>query len=140
TYKDVLTVQPFGNSITKSNMTGANITEYLNSVAMFEVGSGAYAQFIGVSMTVDCSASTVDISDINGKGYDASATYSFTVPSYNAAGGDGYPILDPIKTGYVDAEVLYTYLKDKRTITPGEFTPTNNVVYSNSLSVNGCQL
>lgn len=140
TYKDVLTVQPFGNSITKSIMTGAEISEYLNTVATLQVGSGAYAQFTGLSMTVDCSANRVEISDINGKGYSDTATYSFTVPSYNAAGGDGYPKLDPVMTGYVDAEVLYSFLKEKSTITAGEFAPTNQVVYSNSLSVHGCQL
>ena len=120
-------------------MTGEKITEYLNSVATIQMGSGGYAQFIGVSMTVDCSAGTVDISDINGKGYDAKATYSFTVPSYNAAGGDGYPTLNPIKTGYVDAEVLYTFLKDKGNINLDEFTPNNNVIYTKSLSDNGCK-
>jgi 5'-nucleotidase/UDP-sugar diphosphatase len=140
TYKDVLTVQPFGNSITKSTMTGAKVSEYLKTIAIKQVGSGAYAQFVGLSMTVDCKAGTVDISDINGKGYDASATYSFTVPSYNAAGGDGYPKLKPVMTGYVDAEVLYTFLKNKGTINTGEFTPGNNVVYTNSLNMNGCQL
>lgn len=140
TYKDVLTVQPFGNSITKSVMTGAEITEYLNTVATLQIDSGAYAQFIGVSMTIDCAAGSVDISDINGKGYSETETYSFTVPSYNAAGGDGYPKLAPIMTGYVDAEVLYTYLKEKSTISSGEFTPVNNLVYTNSQSVHGCKL
>jgi len=139
-YKDVLTVQPFGNSITKSVMTGAQITQYLNTVATFQAGSGAYAQFIGVSMTVDCSAGSVSISDINGKGYSDTESYSFTVPSYNAAGGDGYPALDPIMTGYVDAEVLYSFLKEKKTIAVDEFSPTNKVNYINSSSVNGCQL
>lgn len=139
-YKDVLTVQPFGNSITKSVMTGTLITQYLNTVATFQAGSGAYAQFIGVSMTVDCTAGSVSISDINGKGYSDTESYSFTVPSYNAAGGDGYPALDPIMTGYVDAEVLYSFLKEKKTIAVDEFSPTNKVNYINSSSVNGCQL
>jgi len=140
TYKDVLTVQPFGNTITKSTMTGAEITEYLNVVANMQRGSGAYAQLTGVTMNVDCQAKTVDISDINGKGYDAASTYTFTVPSFNAAGGDGYPVLTPVMTGYVDAEVLYSYLKEKGSIAAGEFTPTGDVVYENSLSPLGCEL
>ncbi|MCP4323372.1 MAG: bifunctional UDP-sugar hydrolase/5'-nucleotidase [Psychromonas sp.] len=140
TYKDVLTVQPFGNSITKSTMTGSQITEYLNSVATLQVGSGAYAQLTGVSMTVDCATGSVEISDINGKGYSDTGSYSFTVPSYNAAGGDGYPKLEPVMTGYVDAEVLYSFLKDKGTIGTDEFAPSNDVVYTNSSSVHGCQL
>lgn len=141
-YKDVLTVQPFGNTITKNTMTGAEISAYLGEVASFQIGSGAYAQLTGVQMSVDCEAKTVAITDINGKGYDAAASYSFTVPSYNAAGGDGYPALtNSVMTGYVDAEVLYTFLKAKGSIAAGEFAPVaSDVVYNNSLSAAGCQL
>lgn len=140
TYKDVLTVQPFGNTITKSTVTGAQLTEYLNVVATMQRGSGAYAQLTGVTMSVDCVAKTVDISDVNGKEYDAAATYSFTVPSFNAAGGDGYPVIAPVMTGYVDAEVLYTFLKAKESVAAGEFQPTGNVVYENSNSPLGCEV
>jgi 5'-nucleotidase/UDP-sugar diphosphatase len=139
-YKDVLTVQPFGNTITKSTMTGAEISEYLGVVASMQIDSGAYAQLTGVTMSVDCTAKTVDISDINGQGYATDAIYSFTVPSFNAAGGDGYPELTPIMTGYVDAEVLYTFLKEKGSITADEFTPTANVEYQNSDSTDGCKI
>ena len=55
-YRDVLTVQPFGNMVTLSTMTGAEVTEYLNTVASFQRGAGAYAQITGVKMTVDCTA------------------------------------------------------------------------------------
>ncbi|GGI98506.1 bifunctional metallophosphatase/5'-nucleotidase [Shewanella hanedai] len=140
TYKDVLTVQPFGNSITKSTVTGAKLTEYLGAVASLQIDSGAYAQLTGVTMTVDCIAKTVDISDVNGKGYDAAATYSFTVPSFNAAGGDGYPVLTPVMTGFVDAAVMYDFLKAKGSIAAGEFAPTGDVVYENSMNAYGCQV
>jgi len=140
TYKDVLTVQPFGNTITKSTVTGAELSEYLGVVASMQIDSGAYAQLTGVTMNVDCQAKTVDISDVNGKGYDAASTYTFTVPSFNAAGGDGYPKLTPVMTGYVDAEVLYSYLKEKGSIAAGEFTPAGDVVYENSMSTDGCQV
>ena len=105
-----------------------------------QIGSGAYAQLTGLSMTVNCQTSQVAISDINGKGYDANATYTFTVPSFSASGGDGYPTLSPVMTGFIDAEVLYTYLKEKGSIDAGEFTPPETVVYQNSLSSAGCQL
>jgi 5'-nucleotidase/UDP-sugar diphosphatase len=141
-YKDVLTVQPFGNTITKSDMTGAEVSAYLGEVATFQIGSGAYAQLTGIKMSVDCVAKTVAITDINGKGYDTAGTYSVTVPSFNAAGGDGYPKLSSaVMTGYVDAEVLYTYLKAKASIAAGEFSPdASDVTYTNSLSADGCQL
>ena len=137
-YRDVLTVQPFGNMVTLSTMTGAEVTEYLGTVASFQRGAGAYAQITGVKMTVDCTAKTVAISEINGKDYSATESYSFTVPSFNAAGGDGYPLLDPIQTGYVDAEVLYTFFKDKGTIVAADYAPMGDIVYENSDSPLGC--
>lgn len=143
TYKDVLTVQPFGNSITKSTMTGAEITEYLNTVATVDIGvdgNGAYPQLVGIKMDVDCEAKTVAINDINGKGYDADATYSFTVPSFNAAGGDGYPVLTPVMTGYVDAEVMYTFIKDIGDILVADFAPVaSDIQFLNSNSTLACQ-
>ncbi|WP_299789299.1 bifunctional UDP-sugar hydrolase/5'-nucleotidase UshA [uncultured Shewanella sp.] len=143
TYKDVLTVQPFGNSITLSTMTGAEVTEYLNVVATVDIGetgSGAYPQLAGIKMDVDCEAKTVAINDINGKGYDADATYTFTVPSYNAAGGDGYPVLTPVMTGYVDAEVMYTFIKDRSDIKIADFAPVaSDIQFLNSNSTLACQ-
>ncbi|UCX04688.1 bifunctional UDP-sugar hydrolase/5'-nucleotidase UshA [Shewanella glacialimarina] len=139
-YRDVLTVQPFGNMVTLNTLTGAQVSEYLATVATFQRGSGAYAQITGVKMTVDCAASSVDISEINGETYAADGSYTFTVPSYNAAGGDGYPKLESVQTGYVDAEVLYTYFKDKGMIVAADFAPVGDIVYTNSNSVLGCQL
>ena len=139
-YRDVLTVQPFGNMVTLSTKTGAEVTEYLNTVASFQRGSGAYAQITGVKMTVDCTAQTVAISEINGKDYSATDSYSFTVPSFNAAGGDGYPKLSPVQTGYVDAEVLYTFFKDKGTIVAADYAPMGDIVYENSNSPLGCEV
>ena len=142
-YRDVLTVQPFGNMITLSTMTGAELTEYLNVVATFDVGesgSGAYPQLAGIKMDVDCEAKTVSINDINGKGYADDATYTFTVPSYNAAGGDGYPKLNPVQTGYVDAEVLYTYFKDKVDIKAADYAPVaGDIQFLNSNSPLACK-
>ncbi|POF59489.1 bifunctional UDP-sugar hydrolase/5'-nucleotidase, partial [Vibrio vulnificus] len=43
TYKDVLTVQPFANILTYTDMTGKEVLDYLNVVATKPVDSGAYA-------------------------------------------------------------------------------------------------
>lgn len=91
TYKDVLKVQPFGNIVSYVDMNGQEVLDYLNVVATKPVDSGAYAQFAGISMTVaDGKVSNVVI---GGKQLRLDATYRFTVPSFNAAGGDGYPKL-----------------------------------------------
>ncbi|MFV0594658.1 bifunctional UDP-sugar hydrolase/5'-nucleotidase UshA [Shewanella sp.] len=141
TYRDVLTVQPFGNMVTLNEMTGTEVAAYLGAVGSIQIGSGGYAQITGVKMTIDCAAKTANISEINGKEFSATASYKFTVPSFNAAGGDGYPKLaSPIQTGYVDADLLYSFLKEKQTIVASDYNPVGDIVYENSNSVEGCQL
>lgn len=141
TYRDVLTVQPFGNMVTLNEMTGTEVTAYLGAVGSIQINNGGYAQITGVKMTIDCVAKTANTSQINGKDFSVGATYKFTVPSFNAAGGDGYPKLaSPIQTGYVDADLLYTFLKDKQTIVAADYNPVGDIVYENSSSVEGCKL
>lgn len=141
TYRDALTVQPFGNMVTLNEMTGTEVTAYLGAVGSIQINNGGYAQITGVKMTIDCVAKTANISQINGKDFSVGATYKFTVPSFNAAGGDGYPKLaSPIQTGYVDADLLYTFLKDKQTIVAADYNPVGDIVYENSSSVEGCKL
>lgn len=141
TYRDILTVQPFGNMVTLNEMTGTEVTAYLGAVGSIQINNGGYAQITGVKMTIDCVAKTANISQINGKDFSVGATYKFTVPSFNAAGGDGYPKLaSPIQTGYVDADLLYTFLKDKQTIVAADYNPVGDIVYENSSSVEGCKL
>ncbi|MEL4279781.1 MULTISPECIES: bifunctional UDP-sugar hydrolase/5'-nucleotidase UshA [Shewanella] len=141
TYRDVLTVQPFGNMVTLNEMTGTEVAAYLGAVGSIQIGSGGYAQITGVKMTIDCAAKTANISEINGKEFSATASYKFTVPSFNAAGGDGYPKLaSPIQTGYVDADLLYSFLKEKQAIVAADYNPVGDIVYENSNNVEGCQL
>ncbi|OEE64240.1 bifunctional UDP-sugar hydrolase/5'-nucleotidase [Enterovibrio norvegicus FF-33] len=131
TYKDVLTVQPFGNMLTYTDMSGAEVLDYLNVVATKSVDSGAYAQFYGIAMSV----SPEGVSDvvIGGEPLDLNKTYRFTVPSYNAAGGDGYPkIADHpgnVNTGFVDAEVLKDFLEKNSPIDVNKYEPTGDIVY-----------
>ncbi|CZF77464.1 Trifunctional nucleotide phosphoesterase protein YfkN precursor [Grimontia celer] len=131
TYKDVLTVQPFANMVTYTDMSGAEVLDYLNEVATKPVDSGAYAQFYGISMTV----SPDGVSDvvIGGEPLDANKTYRFTVPSYNAAGGDGYPKLTDhpgnVNTGFVDAEVLKDYLEKNSPIDVNKYAPNGEITY-----------
>lgn len=130
-YKDVLTVQPFGNIVTYVDMTGAEVMDYLNVVGTKTKDSGAYAQFAGISMTVanDHVSNVV----IAGKALDPKETYRFTIPSFNAAGGDGYPNITAhpayVNTGYVDAEVLKDYIEANSPIKVADFEPKNEMVY-----------
>ena len=130
-YKDVLTVQPFGNIITYVDMTGAEVMDYLNVVGTKTRDSGAYAQFAGITMTVTSDKVTNVV--IAGKPLDTAASYRFTIPSFNAAGGDGYPNITAhpafVNTGYVDAEVLKDYIQANSPINVDDFAPKGEITH-----------
>ena len=131
TYKDVLTVQPFGNMVSYIDMSGKEVLDYLNVVATKPVDSGAYAQFAGISMTVENGkVSNVFIGD---KQLRLDGQYRFTVPSYNASGGDGYPKVNThpgyVNTGFTDAEVLKEFLESHSPIDVNEYAPSGDIVY-----------
>ncbi len=131
TYKDVLIVQPFGNIVTYIDMSGKEILDYLNVVATKPIDSGSYAQFYGISMTV----ANGKVSDVNidGKPLLMDKTYRFTVPSFNAAGGDGYPKVNKhsgyVNTGFVDAEVLKEFLQNNSPIDVNSYAPKGEIIY-----------
>ncbi|MBP7574794.1 MAG: bifunctional UDP-sugar hydrolase/5'-nucleotidase, partial [Rhodoferax sp.] len=130
TYKDVLKVQPFGNTVTTVDLTGAEAMAYLNAAAKMSVGSGAFPQFAGVNLVITGNA--VTSAAIKGVPIDPAKTYRMTVNNFQAAGGDGYPKLTTHKsyvdTGFVDADVLKAYIAAKSPIKAAEFDPGEAVV------------
>ncbi|MBE4607881.1 bifunctional UDP-sugar hydrolase/5'-nucleotidase UshA [Vibrio navarrensis] len=140
TYRDVLTVQPFGNFVTKATMTGQEVKDYLNVVATLTAGSGGYAQLDNITMSVDCDAKQVTITDINNKGFDLNASYSFAVISFSAAGGDNYPVINVQSTQMTDASVLREFFVKNPSISASDYEKNlNNVQYfSNGQAMKGC--
>ncbi|HHX8450345.1 TPA: bifunctional UDP-sugar hydrolase/5'-nucleotidase UshA [Vibrio diabolicus] len=140
TYRDVLTVQPFGNFVTKATMTGQEVKEYLDVVATKSAGSGAYAQLDNITLDVNCDAGSVTITDINDKGFDLDATYTFSVISFSAAGGDNYPIIDVQSTQLTDAYVLREFFVNNPQISADSYNKNlENIKYfSNGQAVKGC--
>ncbi|UFN70677.1 bifunctional UDP-sugar hydrolase/5'-nucleotidase UshA [Vibrio alginolyticus] len=140
TYRDVLTVQPFGNFVTKATMTGKEVKEYLDVVATKSAGSGAYAQLDNITLDVNCDAGSVTITDINNKGFDLDATYTFSVISFSAAGGDNYPIIDVQSTQLTDAYVLRDFFVNNPQISADSYNKNlENIKYfSNGQAVKGC--
>ncbi|HIF5636626.1 TPA: bifunctional UDP-sugar hydrolase/5'-nucleotidase UshA [Vibrio parahaemolyticus] len=138
TYKDVLTVQPFGNMVSYVDMSGQEVLDYLNIVATKPVDSGAYAQFAGISMRIENDKVTNVF--IGNRQLRLDGRYRFTVPSYNASGGDGYPKIDThpgyVNTGFTDAEVLKDYLESHSPIDVNEYAPSGEVMYQTNNVVN----
>ncbi|WP_029592124.1 bifunctional UDP-sugar hydrolase/5'-nucleotidase UshA [Franconibacter pulveris] len=129
TYKDVLKVQPFGNTLVYVDMTGQEVADYLKAVAQMKPDSGAYPQFTSVSFTASGGA----LSDIKIKGepLDPAKTYRMATLSFNATGGDGYPAIDKkpgyVNTGFVDAEVLKQFIEQNSPLDASAFEPQGEV-------------
>lgn len=131
TYKDVLKVQPFGNTLVSVQMTGREVEQYLAVVANKQVDSGAYAQFARVSLVAD--GKGVSEVKINGEPLQADKTYRMATLSFNATGGDGWPAVDKqpsyVNTGFVDAEVLKQYIAGHSPLKVADYQPHGEIVY-----------
>lgn len=129
-YKDVLTVQPFGNMLAYVDFTGAELMNYLNAAAEKEAGSGAFAQFDGVELRIV--AGEVVEAEVGGEPIDPSQTYRLSVNSFMASGGDGYPNITEhpnyVNSGFVDADMLADYIEQNSPLDIADFAPGMAVV------------
>ncbi|AIZ78794.1 bifunctional UDP-sugar hydrolase/5'-nucleotidase UshA [Actinobacillus equuli] len=133
TYKTLLTVQPFGNMISTVDLKGQELLDFLTTVALKEVDTGAYPQFAGISMTVDRTAKAISNVKIAGKPFDPNKTYKVSIPDYLTAGGDGYPVMKKhpsyVNTGFIDAEMLKKYFEENKVIDASKFDPKEDIIF-----------
>lgn len=131
-YKDILTVQPFGNTLTYVDFTGAELLNYLKQVAMKESGEGAYPQFSpNVSMKIQRSKKRISDVRINQKPIVATQTYRLVVNDFLAAGGDSYPKITQhktfVNTGLVDAKAVETHFAKHSPVKESDFVPKGEI-------------
>ena len=130
TYKDVLKVQPFGNTTVTVDLTGKEVMDYLNAAAKMSVGAGAFAQFAGVNLVITGGA--VTSATIRGTPVDPAKTYRMVINNFVAAGGDGYPRLTAhpsyVDTGFVDADLLRAYITARSPMRAADYDPGEAVV------------
>jgi 5'-nucleotidase/UDP-sugar diphosphatase len=130
TYKDVLTVHPFGNTVCVVELSGQELLDYLAAVSAMSPDSGGFAQFAGVELRLG--AGTVKEARIGGQALQASKTYRMAINNFVAAGGDGYPKLTGHKgfvdTGFVDADVLRGFIAAHSPIQAAAFAPGDAVL------------
>ncbi|XTZ37404.1 bifunctional UDP-sugar hydrolase/5'-nucleotidase UshA [Salmonella enterica] len=129
TYKDVLKVQPFGNTVVYVDMNGQELTDYLTAVAQMKPDSGAYPQFANVSFVAK--AGKLNELKVKGEAIDPAKTYRLATLSFNATGGDGYPRIDNktsyVNTGFIDAEVLKEYIQKNSPLDVNAYEPKGEV-------------
>ncbi len=120
TYRDILTVQPFGNTLTEIQMTGAQLMEVLNFAAT-QVGNGAFMQVSGLKVTYNQAAGKAENVFVGNEPIDLEKTYTVVTNNFAASGKDGYSMLKPLPkydTGYVDADSTMEYIKKRGKVSP----------------------
>lgn len=124
-YRDVLTVQPFGNFVSYVTMTGSEVQDYLAAIAV-KTGGG-YPQLNRVEMDVNCDAGSVEIASLGGRAFDEQQDYTFSLIHFSAAGGDDYPVINQhpnyIDTQLSDAAVFREYFVANPNIIASDYTP-----------------
>ncbi len=114
TWNDWFTIQPFGNTLVKMSLTGAQIKAVLEQ--QWSATATRILQISGFGYTWDAAlpvgGRVVEIHDAAGLTLDPVATYSITCNNFLAGGGDGFTVfssgLNPIG-GPVDLDALLEY-------------------------------
>jgi 5'-nucleotidase/UDP-sugar diphosphatase len=130
TYQEILKVHPFGSSVAIVELSGEEALRYLNAIAKMSTGSGAFAQFAGIQLVIF--SGVVQQARIHGRDIDPSKTYRIAINNFIAAGGDGYPKMNNhpsyADTGFVDADVLRSYVAKHSPLKAADYDPGNTVV------------
>ncbi|NMM15146.1 MAG: bifunctional UDP-sugar hydrolase/5'-nucleotidase [Rhodoferax sp.] len=130
TYKDILKVHPFGNTVVTVDLNGAQVMDYLNALAQMTAGSGAFPQFAGIKLVI--TAGAVTSARLKNEPLEAAKTYRMAVNKFQAIGGDGYPQLTSqpsfVDSGFVDADVLRAFITANSPLKAADFEPGDAVV------------
>lgn len=119
TYRDILTVLPFGNSLVLLDMTGAQIMDVLNYAATIKPGNGGFLHTSGLTWTNN-KGIPEDVM-IGNAPIELDRMYKVGTHNFLAAGGDGYTMfkdLPQYDTGFVDASVLREYIMKAGKVAP----------------------
>jgi 5'-nucleotidase len=144
TYAEAFDVQPFGNHLVTMSLTADDIRTVLES----QFGNKAEPRILQVSRGFSyhyvydraTRRGTVDAILLHQRPLDPKRTYRVTVPSFLAAGGDGFGRLAGIedrKTGPLDIDALIAYLQTGTAAKP--LAPPARSASRTRIDGNGCK-
>jgi len=123
TMGNVLEALPFGNTITRVELTGKQLKEALESgVSMAEQGEGRFPQVAGIRFVWDVRLPTgervtkVEVKDASGtfQLLNPNAIYKVATNNFLASGGDGYRVFaegkNLLETGYLLSDAIAEYI------------------------------
>lgn len=117
TFGHVFTMQPFGNSLVRMDLTGQQIYDLLNQQWAATQPFPRILSTSGLTYTWDFTRPSGDrVTEVrrNGALIDRQATFSVTVNSFIAAGGDNFTVLLQGKNqvgGLLDLDALIAYIQ-----------------------------
>ena len=125
TYRNLLMVLPFFDTMTTVEMTGKELQEYLSVVTQRDIGAG-FPHFSGISMHI--TQEGVNDIKVNHQPIEMDKTYKMAMLNYLSKGGDGYPDLSDMPT-YVnsrllDVDLLTDYVKKNSPIRAEDYMPS----------------
>lgn len=124
-YRDVLKVEPFGNTVVYFDLTGAQLLDYLAVAVNKKPGAGAYGHFRNLTITLD--GDKIIAVQIKNQPLDLTKIYRIATLDFLAAGGDGYPLVNTspsfVDTGYRDADVIKQYIENHSPINTAQYEP-----------------
>jgi 5'-nucleotidase / UDP-sugar diphosphatase len=125
TYRDVLKVQPFGNTISLVRLNGAELLKYLEATAKMSAGAGAFPHTVGVQMVIE--GGVLKDAKVDNQPIDARREYRVAINNFTAGGGDGYPKLSEhpghVNTGFNDADVMRAFIAARSPVKAADFAP-----------------
>jgi len=128
-YRDVLKVQPFSNSVAVVSLKGSELLTYLQAAARMTPGSGAFPQTAGVTMAIE--GNQLKEARVAGQPIDPQRSYRLALTNFTASGGDGYPKLNGhpgyVDSGFVDADVLRAYIAKLSPLKAADYAPGDAV-------------
>jgi 5'-nucleotidase/UDP-sugar diphosphatase len=128
-YKDVLKVQPFGNTLATLSLSGREVLDYLQAAARMSPGAGGFPHLSGVELVV--AGGTLVQARVGGMFVDPNKTYHMVINNFIATGGDGYPVIrnhaSYVDTGFVDADVLRAYIAAHSPLQASRFAPADSL-------------
>ncbi|XKM12874.1 bifunctional UDP-sugar hydrolase/5'-nucleotidase UshA [Orbaceae bacterium ac157xtp] len=126
-YRDILKVEPFGNTVVYFELNGADLLNYLQVAVNKKQGAGAFGHFRNLIITLDDKNNIINVK-VKGEALDLNKIYRIATLDFLAAGGDGYPVVNTlpsfVDTGYRDADVLKQYFENYTPINAQEYEPT----------------
>lgn len=129
TYKDILKVHPFGNTLVTVTLTGREVMDYLQTAANMKPGGGSFAHITGAELHM-AGDKLVQVR-FKGKPVELDQNYRLVINNFVSVGGDGFPYLrnhpGALDTGFVDADVMREYIASHSPLQTARFAPLPRV-------------